>query len=100
MTSVTNPLVDDDSSVTCSFFLQLSHFYWDCGLLSSIQETMELNATENSPDGRTNGRNVLQIEQEDPRILATSYVIYKVGKSEQLSSCQLFLKNWRILVVF
>ena len=58
--------------------------------LAQQQGTMELNATENSPDGRTNGGNVLQIEQEDSRILATSYVIYKVGKSEQLSSCQLF----------
>ena len=83
VTSVTNPQVGDDSSVTCSFFLQLSHIYWDCALLSSIQGTMELNATENSPHGRTIGGNVLQLEQEDSRILATSYVIYKVGRSNQ-----------------
>ena len=46
---------------------------------------MDLNATDYFPYLETNGENVLESEEEDPRILATFYVIYKVGEYHHFS---------------
>ena len=52
---------------------------------------MELNATEIFPYLGTNGGRISQIENEDPRIMATSYVIYKVGRYSHLKRSCIFI---------
>ena len=45
---------------------------------------MEPNTTEGFLTTGINERNYLQMEENDPRILATSYMMYKVGRSPHL----------------
>ena len=45
---------------------------------------MEPNTTEDFLTMGINERNNLQMEENDPRILATSYMMYKVGRSSHL----------------
>ena len=65
--------------------------------IAKQNDTMEPNTTERFLTIGVTERNSLQMEANDPRILATSYMMYKVGRSSHPLVPPSFIHNYIIL---